>query len=42
MPPIPNDPVIDDLREARHAISARRDHAPKKLIAYYMEMPKRY
>jgi hypothetical protein len=37
-----NDPVIDEIREIRHRISARFDHDPAKLVAYYMEMEKQY
>ena len=39
--PVP-DPVIDEIREARHRISARFDHDPSRLVAYYMELQKRY
>jgi hypothetical protein len=37
-----NDPVIDEVREVRHRISARFDHDPAKLVAYYMELQKQY
>jgi hypothetical protein len=36
------DPVIDEIREVRHQISARFDHDPSRLVAYYMELQKRY
>ena len=36
------DPVIDEIREARHRISARVDHEPARLVAYYIELQKRY
>lgn len=36
------DPVIDEIREVRHRISARFDHDPPRLVAYYMELQKRY
>jgi hypothetical protein len=36
------DPVIDEVREVRHRISARFDHDPAKLVAYYMELQKQY
>lgn len=36
------DPVIDEIREVRHRISARFDHDPSRLVAYYMELQKRY
>lgn len=32
------DPVIDEVREVRHRISARFDHDPVRLVAYYMEL----
>ena len=31
----PDDPVIDEIREIRHRISARFNHDPARLIAYY-------
>jgi hypothetical protein len=37
-----SDPVIDEVREVRHRISARFDHDPAKLVAYYMELQKQY
>jgi len=37
-----NDPVIDEVREVRHRISARFDHDPSKLVAYYMELQEQY
>ena len=40
-PPIP-DPVIDEIREIRHRISAMCDHDPAKLVAYYMEYQKQF
>ena len=36
------DPVIDEIRAARHRISARVDHEPARLVAYYIELQKRY
>ncbi|HSG38400.1 MAG TPA: hypothetical protein VLE27_02085 [Thermoanaerobaculia bacterium] len=42
MKEIQSDPVIDEIREIRHRISARFDHDPEKLVAYYMEMQKQY
>lgn len=36
------DPVIDEIREVRHRISARFDHDPKRLVAHYMEYQKQY
>jgi ribosome maturation factor RimP len=37
-----SDPTIDEIREVRHRISARFDHDPAKLVAYYMELQKQY
>ena len=31
------DPVIDRVRAARHAISERCGHDPKKLVDYYLQ-----
>lgn len=31
-----SDPVIDEIREVRHRISARVAHDPARLVAYYM------
>jgi len=31
------DPVIDEVREVRHQISARFDLDPRRLVAYYLE-----
>ena len=36
------DPVIDEIREVRHRISARFDHDPTRLVAFYMAMQKQY
>ena len=37
-----SDPVIDEIREIRHRISARYNHEPARLVAYYIELQKRY
>ena len=37
-----SDPVIDEIREVRHRISARFDHDPTQLVTFYMEMQKQY
>ena len=37
-----SDPVIDEIREVRHRISARFAHDPAQLVAYYMELQKQY
>ena len=36
------DPVIDEIREVRHRISARFGHDPAQLVAFYTEMQKQY
>ena len=36
------DPVIDEIREIRHQISARVDHDPARLVAYYMKLQVQY
>jgi hypothetical protein len=36
------DPVIDEIREVRHRISARVDHDPARLVAYYMKLQEQY
>jgi len=37
-----SDPVIDEIRDVRHRISARFAHDPARLVAYYMELQKQY
>lgn len=37
-----NDPVIDEVREVRHGISARVHHDPALLVAYYMQFQDQY
>lgn len=37
-----NDPVVDEVRAARRQISERVDHDSARLVAYYMELQKRY
>ena len=37
-----SDPVIDEIREIRHRISARFDHDPARLVAYYMKLQEQY
>ncbi len=37
-----SDPVLDEIREVRHRISARFGHDPARLVAFYMEMQKQY
>ena len=38
----PSDPVIDEIREVRHRISARFGHEPTRIVAFYMELQKQY
>ena len=37
-----NDPVIDEIQEVRHRISARFDHDPARLVTYYIELQEQY
>lgn len=37
-----DDPVIAEIREVRHRISAEQDHDPRKVVDYYIEMQKQY
>ena len=41
MNPMP-DPVIDEIREIRHRISALCDHDPAKLVAYFQKIQEQY
>lgn len=34
--------VISRIRDARHRISQRFDHDPRKLVAHYMELQEKY
>jgi hypothetical protein len=36
------DPVIDEIRDVRHRISASFDHDPVRLGVYYMELQEQY
>ncbi len=36
------DPVIDEIREIRHRISALCDHDPAKLVAYFQKIQEQY
>ena len=38
----PNDQPIDEIRELRRRISARFDHDPARLVAYYMKLQEQY
>ena len=41
MNPMP-DPVIDEIREIRHQISASFDHDPAKLVAYLIKYQEQF
>ncbi|HYW05644.1 MAG TPA: hypothetical protein VE913_01740 [Longimicrobium sp.] len=34
--------MIEEVREARRRISARFDHDPARLVAYYLELQQQY
>jgi len=42
MKEIRNDQPIDEIRELRRRISARFDHDPARLVAYYVKLQERY
>ena len=42
MNPTTPDPVIDEIREIRHRISASCDHDPAKLVAYLMQYQEQF
>jgi hypothetical protein len=42
MSQIPNDPPIDEVREVRHQISARFNHDPSQLVAYYLKLQQQF
>ena len=42
MKEIRNDPPIDEVRGLRHRISARFDHDPARLVAYYVKLQEQY
>ena len=42
MKEIPNDQPIDEIRELRRGISARFDHDPVRLVAYYVKLQEQY
>jgi hypothetical protein len=39
---VPNDLVIDEIREVRHRISERLNHDPAQLVAYYMKLQEQH
>jgi len=42
MKEIRNDAPIDEVRELRRRISARFDHDPARLVAYYVKLQEQY
>jgi len=42
MKEIRNDQPIDEIRELRRRISARFDHDPARLVAYYVKLQEKY
>jgi hypothetical protein len=42
MKKIRNDQPIDEIRELRRRISARFDHDPARLVAYYVKLQEQY
>ena len=42
MNPAMPDPVIDEIRQIRHRISAMCDHDPAKLVAYFQRIQEQY
>lgn len=39
---LPRDPVIEEIREIRHQISARFGHDPERLFEHYMRLQEEY
>lgn len=37
-----NEPVLDEIRRVRHAISAKINHDPHRIVAYYAELQQKY
>jgi hypothetical protein len=37
-----SDPVIDEIREVRHAISAEHGHDPRRMLVYYADIQARF
>lgn len=42
MKKIRNDQPIEEIREVRRRISARFDHDPVRLVAYYVKLQEQY
>lgn len=37
-----NEPVLDEIRRVRHAISAKINHDPHCIVAYYADLQKKH
>lgn len=37
-----NEPVLDEIRRVRHAISAKIDHDPHRIVAYYAALQQKH
>ena len=37
-----NEPVLDEIRRVRHAISAKINHDPHRIVAYYTDLQKKH
>jgi len=42
MKEVQSDQPIDEIRKVRRRISARFDHDPARLVAYYMKLQEQY
>ena len=42
MKPMKDDPTIQRIRDARHRISEKNQHDPRKVVQYYVELQKKY
>lgn len=42
MPQTKADPVIEEVRQARHQISESVGHDPARLVEYYMKLQEQY
>jgi len=41
-PTFPPDPLVDEIRQVRHEMSARFGHDPRRLTEYLMEFQKQF
>jgi len=37
-----NEPVLDEVRRVRHAISAKINHDPRRIVAYYADLQQKH